>query len=78
MATTGPGLKKEKFLGSRILQDGSGKSVADGVFEIINSWRIKTRVVALSYDTCSVNTGRNAGQLFILFFYLKLNNNEFS
>ena len=45
-----------------MLENGCGKTVADGVYDIVQSWHITTRIVALSYDTCSVNTGKNSGE----------------
>ena len=62
MAVTGPGLKKEKFIGSTMAEDGTGKEVAKAVISVTSPWNIFQRVVALSYDTCSVNTGTHLGK----------------
>ena len=65
----GPGMGKEKFLGEVGLDFGTGAKVAEAVVEKLSLWNIKDNVVALSYDTCAVNTGRHGGKYLVIITY---------
>ena len=71
VCVTGPGLEKEKYLGDVMVEQGTGVEVRKAVESLIQEWGIGDRVVALSYDTCSVNVGRDSGkQLFTVAFIM--------
>ena len=70
VAVSGPGLAKEKFLGDIQLDSGTGKKIAQAVFDKLLLWRIDKLVVALSYDTCSVNTGKHMGKPMFIYIYV--------
>ena len=61
-AVTGPGLDKEKFL-SDVFCNGTGLGVAKAVHWTVDDWKIVALIVALCFDTTSVNTGRDNGNL---------------
>ena len=63
VVVTGQGIDKEKFLGSKVIDNGTGRKVAEAMVDILGKWHIIHKVVAFSYDTCSVNTGKNLGKL---------------
>ena len=71
VCVTGPGLEKEKFLGDKMVEEGTGVGVRKAVEEVAIEWGILDLIVAMAYDTCSVNTGRESGKLIlILTFYM--------
>ena len=69
VCVTGPGLDKEKFLGDKMVEQGTGVEVRKAVESLIDEWGIRERIIALSYDTCSVNTGRDSGKLLSTFSF---------
>ena len=61
IAVSGPGMEKEKFLMDLAVENGTGREVAEAVYKALVAWKIVFRIVALSFDTCSVNTGVHEG-----------------
>ena len=61
ICVTGPGMEKEKFLMDLAVENGTGREVAEAVYRALVAWKIIFRIVALSFDTCSVNTGVHEG-----------------
>lgn len=55
-----------KLLGVPILPSGTGQAMAKAVVDCLDDWNIKHRVVALSFDTTSSNTGCKAGACTII------------
>ena len=45
-----------------MIDDGRRKKNAEAVFDKLVEWSLVGRIIALSYDTCSVNTGQNIGR----------------
>ena len=55
-----------------MVEEGTGVEVSKAVLGIVEEWGLKDRIVGLCYDTCSVNTGREAGRTrAIEFFFLE-------
>lgn len=50
-----------KFLGAPKIQSGSGKNIADAVYNVLVEWDICEKVVAMCFDTTSSNTGLQNG-----------------
>ena len=63
VAVKGPKMEKEKFLGDEAVEKGTGVQVGAVVKSFLEAWNLTTKIVALNYDTCSVNTGRESGML---------------
>ena len=61
IAVSGPGMDKEMFLQDVPVESGTGVNVSEAVMEAIMAWAIAFRIIALTFDTCSVNTGKNQG-----------------
>ena len=57
-------MDKEKFLADVAIDSESGRKVPDAVFDELASWDVVNKVVAMSFDTCAVNTGVHTGRLF--------------
>lgn len=55
-----------KFLGAPKIESGTGRNIADAVFNLLVEWGISERVVACSYDTTSSNTGPQIGACVLL------------
>lgn len=55
-----------KFLGAPKIESGTGKNIAQVVFDVLVEWGISERVVACSFDTTSSNTGPNIGACVLL------------
>lgn len=54
------------LLGTPKLSKGTGKEIAEAVMDKINSWGIANKVIGLSFDTTSVNTGVKNGACKII------------
>ena len=65
VAVKGPTMDKEKLLGDEVLERGTGVQVGAAVKALIDEWQLANKIVAINYDTCSVNTGRDQGKLRI-------------
>ena len=63
VAVKGPTMEKEKLLGDDMLEKGTGAQVGAAVKAFIDEWQLASKIVGISYDTCSVNTGRDQGKL---------------
>ena len=61
VAVKGPTMKKEKFLGDESMEKGTGTQVGKVVKSLIDAWKLALKIIALNYDTCSVNTGKDLG-----------------
>ena len=55
-------MDKEKFLGDETMEKGTGIQVGSTVKALIDEWKLAPSIVAINYDTCSVNTGRDVGR----------------
>ena len=62
VAVPGPGMDKEKFLGDKATEEGTGVSVGAIVAEFLRAWGLDPKQIAITYDTCSVNTGKEWGK----------------
>ncbi|GBM55225.1 hypothetical protein AVEN_213535-1 [Araneus ventricosus] len=49
---------EEKLLGVPKLLPGTAKSAAEAIFKILEQWDLINQVIAMSFDTTSVKTGR--------------------
>ena len=56
-------MDKEKLLGDDSLEKGTGTQVGAAVKAMINEWDLASKIIAINFDTCSVNTGRDLGKL---------------
>ena len=61
VAVKGPTMAKEKFLGDESMERGTGTQVGATVKALIDEWNLAPNIMAINYDTCSVNTGKDAG-----------------
>ena len=68
IAVSGPGMEKEFFLQDVMVESGTGTQVSGAVVQALIEWAILLRIIALAYDTCSVNTGVTNGIDAKLFF----------
>ena len=71
VAVSGPGMDMEKFLGVKAVDEGTGVMVSDAAKGFLTAWGINPNAVGpdavgLTYDTCSVNTGRDRGKKLVL------------
>lgn len=64
---------EDKLLGVPKLQSGTGEAQASAVFKILNDWHIADKVIGMTFDTTSVNTGVHNGTCVLL--EKKLNKN---
>ena len=55
-------MEKEKFLGDEAMEKGTGVQVGNVVESFIEAWKLALKIIALNYDTCSVNTGKDLGK----------------
>ena len=62
VAVKGPTMEKEKLLGDEVLERGTGAQVGAAVKALIDEWQLAAKIIGISYDTCSVNTGRDQGK----------------
>ena len=62
VAVKGPTMEKEKFLGDEQVEKGTGIQVGAVVKHLLLLWKIASRIIAINYDTCSVNTGKDLGK----------------
>ena len=65
VAVKGPTMDKEKLLGDDSLEKGTGTQVGAAVKAMINEWDLASKIIAINFDTCSVNTGRDLGKLTV-------------
>ena len=61
VAVGGPGLEKEKFLGNKAVEKGTGVACGGAVMDVVIDWKVKPKIKALTYDTCPINTGPESG-----------------
>ena len=64
IAVNGPGMEKEKYLGDKMVVEGTGAQVSGAMEETAEEWGVTDKIVALNHDTCSVNTGVESGESF--------------
>ena len=62
VAVCGPGMEKEKFLGNKSVDKGTGLACGGAVIDIVIDWKLRGSIKALSYDTCPINTGLDNGE----------------
>lgn len=60
VAVKGPGMDKEKYLGSKPC-DGTGPGTGKAVHSLLAFWCVLMRIIVFVFDTCSVNSGRLTG-----------------
>jgi hypothetical protein len=48
------------------LENGTGKAIAEAIYESINDWGIKEQVCGMCFDTTAVNTGDKSGACVLL------------
>lgn len=54
------------LLGVLKLHSGTGKNQADGIMELVNTYKIKDKIVGMCFDTCAVNTGCDKGTCVLI------------
>lgn len=55
-----------KFLGAPKVDIANGKSIADAVYQTLVAWKLEKHVKGKSFDTTSVNTGKENGACVLL------------
>ncbi|GBN30098.1 hypothetical protein AVEN_114062-1 [Araneus ventricosus] len=60
------GVGEEKLLGVPELPSGTGKNAAEAIYKILEEWDLVDQVIAMSFDTTSVNTGHLNGTCTVL------------
>lgn len=51
------GVRTKQMLAAPELPNGSGKAIAEAVFNVVKQWNISNNVKAVAFDTTSANTG---------------------
>ena len=64
-------MEREKFLGDFLVEEGTGKVVAEASLKALRDWGILSLIIALAFDTCSVNTGWKGGKKVFLILKIK-------
>ena len=62
VAVSGPGMEKEKFLGERMVDKGTGFNVGEVAVFFLRAWNLVDSSIAINHDTCTVNIGRELGK----------------
>ena len=70
-------MEKEKFLGTKEVEDGTGISVGRVVSDLLAVWSLTpqtpgSNAIAFSIDTCIVNMGRDLGENLYMFSVLAI------
>ncbi|GBN80863.1 hypothetical protein AVEN_14339-1 [Araneus ventricosus] len=60
------GVGEEKLLGVPKSPSGTGKNAAEAIYKILEEWDLLDQVIAMSFDTTSVNTGHLNGTCTVL------------
>ena len=68
VSVRGPGMEKEKFLGNKTVEKGTGRACGGVVVEIVIDWKLLQQIKAISYDTCPINTGGDNGKTTVTAF----------
>lgn len=55
-------MEKEKFLGNKSVEKGTGVACGGAVKEIVCDWKLNNKCKAMNYDTCPINTGPQSGK----------------
>lgn len=55
-----------KLLGVPIITNGTGEAQAQAVYDLLQTWNIEDRIVAMCFDTTSSNTGLDKGACTLL------------
>lgn len=58
--------KMEQIISSTFLESGTGKAVADAVFNSLRCWGLHENISAKCYDTTNVNSGERNGAAVLL------------
>ena len=66
VAVGGPGMEKEKFLGNKSVEKGTGAACGCAVTDVVVDWKLAPRIKAMSYDTCPINTGPGTGAIYMM------------
>ena len=69
-------MEKEKFLGDKEVEAGTGVAVARVVLDFLAAWGLTPKTIgpnaiAFSIDTCTVNMGRDSGEKDCIGLYTK-------
>ena len=54
-------MDKEKFLGNKTVDKGTGAACGGAVTEVVIEWKVGGKIRAINYDTCPINTGPDSG-----------------
>ena len=54
-------MEKEKYLGNKAVEKGTGVACGGAVVEVLIDWKLLEAIRALNYDTCPINTGPESG-----------------
>src|SRR5678815_928754 len=60
------GLGVDKLLGVPKLTRGTGKNIADAIYQLVLQWDISKQVECMSFDTTPANTGNKNGACMLL------------
>ena len=55
-------MEKEKFLGNKLVDKGTGVACGGAVVEVVVDWKLVAKIKAMNYDTCPINTGPESGE----------------
>ena len=57
-------MEKEFFLHDVMVESGTGNQISGAVIQVLIEWAILLRIIAMAFDTCSVNTGVETGKFW--------------
>lgn len=66
LAIVASGMKNSNILRIPKLQSGMGREQAEAIYEALEYWDVKSRIVAMGFDTTASNTGLERGAAFLL------------
>ena len=65
-------MEKKKLLSDLSISDGTGKQVAENVFKQLQDCKIDEKIIGLSFNTTSTDTGcKNGANIFLEMFLEK-------
>ena len=65
-------MDKEKLLGDLPISHGTGKQIAENIFQLLQDWNIGKKIIRLSFDATSANAGCENGANVYLEMFLEI------
>lgn len=55
-----------QLIGIPKIENGTGLAMAEGVYDLLVDWKVRDKIVGMSFDTTATNTGQYNGTCAIL------------